>query len=782
MPEWIEHQQQAIPAGLAELVGGHPLVVQALMRRGIVDVRQARAYLDPELYRPCDPLELPGLEQAAALVLQTLEAGKTILVWGDFDVDGQTATALLVSALRSLQGRVRYHIPVRQVESHGVSAAVLEQILDRDPSIGMVLTCDTGISAHAAGNLAQRRGVPLVITDHHTLPDRLPSAAAVINPRFLPPAHPLATLPGVGVAYMLAQELHRRGGDPAASQAYTDLAALGIVADLAELRAEARYLLQCGLRRLRNTDRLGLKFMMEAAGIEAAQLSEEHIAFMLAPRLNALGRLGDANPVVELLTSHDENRVRLVVEQIEGYNARRQLLTSQVLRAALKQVEDQPELLSEPVLVLSHPAWPAGVIGIVASRLVERYARPVVLLTAPTGEPARASARSLPGIDITAALAGCSDLLLSYGGHAMAAGFSLEAENLPALRRRLNQLVQSEVPVPVAALYLDGYLPLRELTPELVRDLERLAPFGPANPPVVLVSRELRLSGYVAVGRQQEHLQVTVEDEWGDDYHLVWWQGADFAADQQLPQGLFDLAYSARSGNLRSRQVLQVEWLAARPSRTTAAVELHQPVQLADYRRQTDPYASLLRLVEQPGVQVWAEGAQQDGLRRVVGEQASPAIRRRDQLEHGHSLVVWTAPPGQNELRQAVLRVQPKEVILFAVIPAEGSLKGFLERLAGLVKFAILQKEGRVSLAQLAAASAARLAAVTPGLRELETRGLLVILEIDEAFAHLAAGQGEQSALSSQPNADLILQLQETSAYRHFFEQSDPGLLDLDWV
>ncbi len=198
MAEWLEPLQEEIPPGLAELVGGHPLVLQALMRRGIKDAACARGYLDPDLYQPADPLELPGLEGAAAQVMRAIQDGKTVLVWGDFDVDGQTATTLLVTALRSLQASVAYHIPVRQFESHGVSEKVLQQFLDRDPNIGLVLTCDTGISAHPAARLARARGVQMVITDHHTLPAALPEVDAIVNPRFLLSRTPALVTAGCG--------------------------------------------------------------------------------------------------------------------------------------------------------------------------------------------------------------------------------------------------------------------------------------------------------------------------------------------------------------------------------------------------------------------------------------------------------------------------------------------------------------------------------------------------------------------------------------------------------
>jgi single-stranded-DNA-specific exonuclease len=318
---------------------------------------------------------------------------------------------------------------VRARESHGINLPVLEQLINQ--GVELLLTCDTGISAHEALDYAQSRAVPVLVTDHHDLPPSLPNALALVNPKRLPEDHPLATLPGVGVAYKLAEELYRRAGRPEASAALLDLVALGIVADLALLSGETRYLLQCGLQALRQTRRLGLQAMLELAEIAPQNLAEEHISFVLGPRLNALGRLADANRAIELLTTQDMGRARILALELEGLNAERKLLTDQVFQAAQAQIEADRSLLDEAALVLAHPAWPGGVVGIVASRLVEYYHRPVVLLSAPPGQLARGSARSVEGINITAAIAANQRLLNGFGGHPMAAGYPWRSSACP---------------------------------------------------------------------------------------------------------------------------------------------------------------------------------------------------------------------------------------------------------------------------------------------------------------------------------------------------------------
>ena len=487
--EWLEPVEIDVPADFCAAVGGHPLVAQTLLRRGLGALDAARAFLDPDFYTPASPGELPGMEDAVKRIALAIRRREPICVWGDFDVDGQTATTLMVAVLRGLGARVTFHIPVRQTESHGVNVPVLQGIIAEGAHL--LLTCDTGIAAHEAIAYAQSRGVDVIVTDHHSLPAELPPAYAAVNPQFLPPGHPLAALPGVGVAYKLAEELCVRAGQPELAAGQLDLVALGIVADVAALAGDTRYLLQRGLAALRRTARPGLQAMLALNQLDAASLNEEHIGFILAPRLNALGRLADANRAVEFLTTGELEQARILAADLESLNAQRKLMCDQVYQAAEAQIERDPSLLEFAALVLSGPAWPAGVIGIVAGRLAERYNRPAVLFAAPPGQPARGSARSVAGCNITAAIAAQAGMLLGFGGHPMAAGLSLAAGHIPEFRRALARTVAGMVGAAPAApaLQIDGYLPLSELSLDLVDDLERLAPMGSGNPPLTLVAR-----------------------------------------------------------------------------------------------------------------------------------------------------------------------------------------------------------------------------------------------------------------------------------------------------
>src|SRR5512134_2025617 len=446
MTRWIDPPPVEVPASFADL-NLPPLIAQTLLRRGINTPEAARAFLHPDSL-PSTPF--PNIEPAVERIDAAIRDREMICVWGDFDVDGQSSTTVLVQTLQSLGADVIYYIPIRGKESHGVHIETLKPIIDSGARL--VITCDTGITAYEAIDYANSCGVDVVVTDHHELGPALPNAKAIVNPKLLPEGHILENLAGVGVAYKLAEALlhsndfsRSRTATEVAATDLLDLVALGLIADVALLKGETRSLVQRGIQVLRNTSRIGLRTMAELSGTNLESLTEETIGFNFAPRLNALGRLSDANHAVELLTTNDPARARVIATQIEGLNAQRRLLTSQVHEAAEAQLREHPEHLLEPAIVLSHPNWPGGVVGIVANRLVDRYHKPAFLLTESEDGILRGSARSVEGLHITQAIATQKDLLLGFGGHPMAAGLSMQKDNLSTFRKGFGKAIEKQL-------------------------------------------------------------------------------------------------------------------------------------------------------------------------------------------------------------------------------------------------------------------------------------------------------------------------------------------------
>jgi single-stranded-DNA-specific exonuclease len=757
---WIEPLPVIVAEELRAAIGGHPLVAEILARRGIATPQAALAFLDPDHYTPSPPEEIPDLAIAALRLKDAIARGERIAVWGDFDVDGQTATTILVSALRDLGAEVIYYIPNRMTESHGIRVESLARVLAQD--VHVLLTCDTGIAAHEAIAYAKRRGVTVLVTDHHDLPDELPPADALVNPMRLPSGHPLRQLPGVGVAYQLVRALD-------APDRHLDLVALGIVADVAEQTGDTRYLLQLGLERLRRPQRVGLRAIFETARMDPTRLSAEHIGFGLGPRLNALGRLGDANLAVELFTTDDWSRARILAAQLEGLNNQRRLLSEQIYAGAQEQIARDPSLLDPRVLVLENSHWHGGVIGPVAGRLAEQYARPVALIVTPPGQVARGSARSAPGCDISAALRDprVSQWLVGFGGHPGAAGLAIAQENIPAFRRALSQVVDvvwDRAAAPGGAR-VDAYAQLDELSIELAQELERLAPFGQGNPPIHLACRNLIVAHQRTFGRNGEHREVTVHasGEAGNTRKLTWWRGAD----QEPPTGPFDLVCALKSTDYLGRPSLEIEWIDARLVEIPTIELAPAPeIEVMDWRGVADVKQRVMALVARGDAQVWIEGSVVEGL---------PG-RGRHALAPAGTLVVWSAPPGPRELDAALAAVSPRAVAWCGVTSAEDRIEPFLRRMAGLLKHDLSQRQGQVYLPALAAACGQRLATVRKGIEWLAARGQIVIEKWEGDDVVIAWGNGEKQ-VAPDLETELRVLLSETAAYRVYFQRADPKRL-----
>ncbi len=759
MTRWLDPHPVDIPASFADL-NLPPLLAQTLLRRGISRPEEAEAFLYPEK-NPSS--QFPDIEQVVEPINLAIRNKDRICVWGDFDVDGQTSTALLVQTLQSLGADVVYYIPIRGKESHGVHLESLKPILDS--GVKLLLTCDTGITAHQAIDYCNARGVEVIVTDHHDLSETLPNAKAILNPKLLPEEHPLRNLAGVGVAYKLAEALftlppapspNGRGESVGRGEGLLDLVALGLIADVALLQGETRALTKQGIQRLRATNRLGIKVMAELAGASLETLTEETIGFTFAPRLNALGRLSDANPAVELLTTNNPARARVLAAQIEGLNAQRRLLTSQVTEAAEAQLRANPSLLSEPALILSHPNWPGGVIGIVANRLVERYHKPALLLTETEDGILRGSARSIEGLHITEAIAANKHLLLGFGGHPMAAGLSLTKDNLPAFRKGLGKAIEQQLGKIIReepTLQIDAWLDLPDLNLSLADSLELLAPFGAGNPELTLATRGVTLKAATEIGKTKEHLRLTVEDESGNLQSILWWGGAG----GELPpaDSKFDIAYSLRATSYRGQRQVTLQFKEFRLTQEKPIEVRKAKLEIRDLRLQ--PAALNL----QPSTLIWAEGPD-----RAAGV-------ARHELRQADEFSIYTTPPSPADLRRTLEIVQPKIVYVFGISPPPQKTDEFLTYLAGLCKYVLNQRRGRVTLAELAAATAARESAVRIGLEWLAAGGHISVSAEEDALM-LSRGSGEANPyLQKELYIAVKGILEETAAYRAYFATAD---------
>lgn len=493
---------------MAEL-GLDPLLAKVLYARKLDTPAAIRSHL----YAPgtlADPMLLLGMSGAVQRLRAAIAAGEPVVVYGDFDTDGVSATVLLTTALRTLGAEVAAYIPDRFSESYGLNVTAL----DRLSQVGarLVVAVDCGVRSVDEAAHAHSLGLDLIVVDHHSVRPPVPECVAVIDPKQPGCAYPFKDLAGVGLAYRTAQALWNTvpTADPAALDALLDLVALGTVADVVPLVGENRLLVQAGLRRLREHPRAGLLALMQAAGITPQRADSQDIAFRLAPRLNAAGRLGSAQLALDLLTCEEPSEATRMAAELNALNQERQRLLDEQVAAARALLGG---LDGSRLLMVDGPDFHEGIVGLVASRLTDEYYRPCLVLKSGP-ETTRGSARSIEGFHVTRALDSCADLLLRHGGHARAAGLTLRSEHLPALRERLQEYAQSNLPDDclVRPRRVDAIVSLDELSPQVSDALEVLAPFGEGNPEPALATMGVRVNSLRPVGAEGKHLKLRVQD------------------------------------------------------------------------------------------------------------------------------------------------------------------------------------------------------------------------------------------------------------------------------
>ncbi|MGE5607991.1 MAG: single-stranded-DNA-specific exonuclease RecJ [Bacillota bacterium] len=520
---WILAPSSEAAEQLAMGLKTSSVIAQMLVNRGISDVEEGRRFLTPSLMHLHEPGEMAGVQRAAERIVQAIGAGERIVIYGDYDVDGITATSILWHAIKLLGGQVEYYIPHRLEEGYGMNMEAMGSICDGGAKL--IVSVDCGITALEEAKLARERGVDLIITDHHEPAATLPECYAVVHPRIGegggPGTYPNPYLCGAGAAFKLAWAVGQaQAGWGRVGEAYkrflveaTGLAALGTIADVVPLVGENRTLARFGLGGLKQSQLVGIKALIESAGLTGQKLDSYHVGFLLAPRLNACGRMGHARQAVEMLTSADEAKAREIAAYLELQNRSRQDMERRILDEAMGQVEklglDKDDCRG---IVLAGEGWHAGVIGIVASRIVNRLNRPTVLVATNNGH-GQGSGRSIPGFHLAKALQACREYLEGCGGHEMAAGLRLETPKFESFRDAFysyaSNAISPEMLLPV--LHLDCVAELRQVTAGLVADLQRLGPFGTGNRKPLLCCESLEIVCEPRrVGRNGDHLQMLV--------------------------------------------------------------------------------------------------------------------------------------------------------------------------------------------------------------------------------------------------------------------------------
>ncbi|TCL65263.1 single-stranded-DNA-specific exonuclease RecJ [Hydrogenispora ethanolica] len=542
---------------LAERLGISALLARLLVNRGLSDPQAAQLFLAPTLNQLHDPFQFQMMQRAVERIGRAIRDQEYVLIYGDYDVDGITSVSLMIRVLaRLLPGKLLYYLPKRLEEGYGLHLSSIEKALAR--GVGLIITVDCGITAVEEAAYLAERGVDLIITDHHESQETLPAAYAIIDPKLPGEGYPFQQLAGVGVAFKLLQgvatafpEIRER------LFSNLDLVAFGTVADIVPLLGENRVLVKYGLMQLQKTENIGLQALIQTAALADRAITSGHIGFVLAPRVNAAGRMGNPSIGVRLFLTNDPVQALDLAKQLEKENLNRQSTENQVLTEAQQMLAAAPELAEEYGLVLAGEGWHLGVIGIVASRLVEIYNKPVILIGL-DGAEGRGSGRSIHGFNLFNAIDHCSGHLIRFGGHEFAAGLSIAREQIPGFRQAFQEYAKAHLtPENLRPmLNIESLLDLNRVTLDLARELEMLAPCGPANPTPVFGCRAVRLVDYKGVGENGKHLKLRVSDQQvtreGIGFNL------GFVLDELASTSELDLAFSLEENHWNGSVQIQL--------------------------------------------------------------------------------------------------------------------------------------------------------------------------------------------------------------------------------
>lgn len=768
-----DEKQPAPSKEIIEAAEGSPLLAKLLVSRGIQTPEHIRAFLGMENYQPTSGWELPDIQPAVDRVVRAINSKEAVLIYGDFDVDGITGTSILFQTLRFLGANVSFYIPDRATEGHGLHSAALIR-LTSSRQLKLVISTDTGITNFAEVSLLNGLGVETIITDHHALPENLPPALANVNPQRLladHPEHPLGQMCGAGVAYKFCELILEAVLGPEKGAAYAetllDLAAIGTVVDMVPLHQENRYLVWRGLQVLNRKERLGIREILEQAGVAPeTPITSETLGFTIGPRLNAVGRLDKADQAVELMTSKDPERVRIIAAHLEHLNRRRRELCDQTFLEADSHLQRQGGLADQRAIILASPDWNPGIIGIVASRLIEKYHVPVFMMVIDESKGvARCSARSIPGFHLHDELLALEEYFEHFGGHAGAGGFAIKLERMESFKRALYEIalrkVTDEQMRPV--IEVDARLEWSQINPHLVELVNRMAPFGMANPSPKFVVENVSIAAQRGLGEGEKHLKLVLTSK--ADLRqtntpiegLIWNHGSRDRFDTRVAHSFVVVPeLNTFNGNTKVQLIIE-DYLAAASSQKVSEVAATHPE--GQYTAvKTRPVLSAVPATARPSAEEeapagpqWIDHRSRESVETFVGQLMLPLQDKRRvviyhegrkpdipfldetllvnrlQVKPADELIFWDLPPALDQFQQVINWVQPQVIHLvggkYQAVPVFQSEQNYLKLLVQ-----ILRKEAdpcELELESFAARLATSTDVVTHGLMLLEKIGLL---------------------------------------------------------
>lgn len=734
-------EQQKFESEFLGLVDNEEILASILWNRGYRTPEEVRAFLDPAYYRPTGPNSLPGIAEAVDILNQAIETGEKICIYGDYDVDGITATVLLMRTIYSLEyQQVSYHVPDRFKDGYGLSSEVIKRLFGDGYKI--LLTCDCGISNFEEVALAKDLGMTVIVTDHHTLPDQLPLADAIINPKMLNPDHPCRDLPGVGVAYMLSLALCS-ARKVSLDERLIQLVALGIVADVVPVIKENRYLLQKGLAVINSEDILpGLKALKKVCNL--SEIDEEVIGFQLAPRLNAPGRITKPDICVELLLSEVIDEVMPLAAEIDAQNSRRCQLVNSVLEGIKKT--DGP-------FVAFNECWHPGVIGIAAGRIAENSRVPAVLMTLKDdgSDIIVGSARSIEDINIFECLQKVSRHLDKFGGHAGAAGFSLQKSKLKMFTKELLAILDSHIQLTTTdSITVDAEIPFTLITLENYSTLRKMAPFGEKNPAPLFYSRDVTVENCRSIGDGQ-HQRLLLSQGGYVVAAVSWW-----SQDKINLKSRVDLVYTINANEYKGVVAVQLTLVHLRANGEMVRVFPKQrELEVVDLRGE--------KVVFPSGDDVCCYGE--------IRKEAETSFVNRYNIHKCDILVLTEIPPHLSVINEMVSVARCRRLLLGYPLEIP-KIEPFLIRLMRLLK-RIAHNGGITTLEYLASATGELEITVFLGMRVLRESGYLS-WETTGMNIHISLQDGKRISTTSNSYKRMEKAEKETQAFRQHMVCAEP--------
>ncbi len=807
---WLVPKITPADEALIAAAGGSELIARLLIKRGFDSPAKIHDFLDSSHYTYTSPLELPDVEKAVDRLTEAINKKEHITVYGDYDVDGVTGTSVLMTVLKRLGASVNYYIPHRTSEGYGLNLKAVS-ILASKQRTKLIVTCDCGVSNFAEINFARSLGVDTLVLDHHTMPEMLPPAVAIVHPKRLNEEHPLFHLPGVGVAYKVCEALLDAHGHKDEAESLLDFVVLGMIADLVPLVGENRHIVRNGLQALLKSHRPGMQALL---GQVQKSGDTDMVAFGIAPRINAVGRLADANTAVELLTTNDESVAANIAQQLQLENSRRQDLCDKIFAEADKMVQDKIDLSVDRCIAIYKQGWHHGVVGIVASKLVEKYNRPVFIgELEPEENIVKGSARGVDGIDLYQVLKANEHMLTRWGGHKMAAGWGVEGAKADVLCRALtdtcNKMLAGDPLVATLSIDAEALAPTVDL--ELARSLQSLAPFGMGNRKPIFILRGMTCQSTRVLGKEGKHHRVMLEHaEIPQALECVMWNTQGI-----VPQDgeRIDVAFTPEVNTFNGRDRLQLvlsDWRIERNGdddvqkidasfKRSAAVPQKAPVASSappaaeglpalaggrrDIRSQMTTWKDLRDFDNKSEVlKKAAERLGNDYLlfSETINKAGDLNVSDRTTLQQTGNLIIWQYPPSSNVLKEVLDKVKPKTVFVVGQpddVSDDASV--FLKRLLGLIKYAVNNKDGQVEGDKLAALMGTSKMAIALALTLLRKIHVIDWFAEEGCLFLDLIGQPESAAENHPEFRQLSDSLQQVKKFRQWMSETSLKELQL---